>query len=47
MVGNDIKNEERCSEVVLREGQKKIENIKNICFHLRFWVQTQTLRLRV
>ena len=47
MVGNDIKNEERCSEVVLREGQKKIENIKNICFHLRFWAQTQTLRLRV
>ena len=43
MVGNDIKNEERCSEVVLREGQKKIENIKNICFHLRFWAQTQTL----
>lgn len=35
MVGNDIKNEERCSEVVLREGQKKIENIENICFHLR------------
>ena len=47
MVGNDIKNEERCSEVVLREGQKKIENIENICFHLRFWAQTQTLRLRV
>ena len=30
MVGNDLKNEERCSEVVLREGQKKIESIENI-----------------
>lgn len=46
MVGNDIKNEERCSEVVLREGPKKIENIENICFHLRFWLNRSILYLK-
>ena len=46
MVGNDIKNEERCSEVVLREGQKKIENIENLCFHLRFWINRSIFYLK-
>ena len=28
MVGNDLKNEERCSEVVLREGKKKLKILR-------------------